>query len=391
MVREPGFFKRHWGFLYFVLISAVSFGQLLKPGIRGHYRVFTSAARFLWNSEPTYMTDFGWNTGLYWFYSPICALTFYLPFSVLPETFGILLNAVVMWAAFVAAVRYFFRTFGTLQTPINLFWFLAGSEMIGAITSQKTEILIISICLAATAWLAQGRTLLAGFALALVTNWKFQPLALFGLLAMVEILYWRRIRFTVGFTSGSIAFALLPFAFFDSSFVIHSYLEWMNAVQYQLHTQWQNFDHVTNVFGKLFGLPVTYTTTQITGLAAGLAFATLQIMQWNWRRDANEALVMAGCFASVFMTAFSPLSQSNGYILLAPGLAALTLLYSQRPRLIRWGMAFGWIFTSLLTSDLVPKVAREFARANALKAVGPLVVLITIVVFVFRSRKTISV
>ena len=386
---RPSLWKQHWGFIYFILISVISFGQLLKPSIRGHYRVFTSAARFFWNHEPTYMTDFGWNTGLYWFYSPTCALTFYLPFSFMPETFGVLLSTAIMWLVFVLAARYFFETFGTTATPVNLFWFLSGSEMIGAITSQKTEILIVALCLFSVAFLARGRAGFAGIALALVTNWKFQPLALVGLLTVTEIIFLKRIRFASSFVIASAVFAGLPYLLFDSTFVSSTYGEWLKAVQYQLHTQWQNFDHVTNVAGKLFQLPVTYETTQWLGGLAGSASIALLIAQFRTSRDFKEALVFAGALAAVFMTSFSPLSQSNGYILLAPALAAATLLYSRRPKLLSYGMAFGWIFTSLLTSDLVPKVAREFARANALKAIGPLI-LITILSLVVIRRRPVS-
>lgn len=396
--------RSRWGFFYFTLVSFATFFKLLDPSTRGHYRVFTGAARALWNEKPAYFTDFGWQNGLEWFYSPACGLTFYLPFSFLPETVGVILNVATMWAVFVWGTSYFLnavletRKFDFVPLPsLNLFWFFIASEMIGAIASEKTEILMVGLCLLSAGFLVRGRKWWPAFILAMVTNWKFQPLALVGLLAISLIFYRKNIQFIFEFAVWSLIFLAVPYAMTGSEYLGTAYPQWMQAVQNQLITQWKSFDHVYNVARTLGGIEITYSAVQNIALVVALVLAALQAADYALhRRGKSGSFRWSACLAlslaATFMTSFSPLSQSNGYILVAPLTAVLALIYAQLPkRSTEWyvalgGLLAGWFITSMLTSDLVPVAVRDFTRESAIKSLGPLVMAAAVVWFLLWRK-----
>ncbi len=396
-----------WGFFYFTFVSVITFFKLLDPSTRGHYRVFTGAARAMWNEQPAYFTDFGWQNGLEWFYSPACGLTFYLPFSFLPETVGVILNVVFMWAVFVWGTSYFFNA--ALDTPkfdfvplrsLNLFWFFIASEMIGAIASEKTEILMVGLCLFAVGLLIRGRQWWPAFILAMVTNWKFQPLALVGLLVLSLIFYRRNFRFLFEFVFGSVVFLVVPYAMTGTEYLGRIYPQWMQAVQNQLITQWKSFDHVYNVARILGGVEVTYSAIQMVAFIVAVGMVSLLVTDYAlYRRGKSGSFTSSACLAlslaATFMTSFSPLSQSNGYILVAPLTAVLAMIYGRLPKQsTEWwvalaGLLAGWFITSMLTSDLVPVAVRDFTRESAIKSLGPLVMVAAVVwILVWRKLPT---
>lgn len=396
-----------WGLAYFVVISWVSFGKLMDPASRGHYRVFTSAARALWNQQPSYGSDFGWQTGLEWFYSQTCGLVFYLPFSFLPETIGVWLNAIVMWLVFVWGAGSFFKeVFGSKSMDlvphpiVNVFWFIVTSEMIGAIVSQKTEILMIGVCFLSVSWISRGRMALAAAALALIANWKLQPLPLIGLLALATITFRRDWRFPVSFVGWfagwSAVWIGLPYLILPFGYVTSTYAAWGEALQRQLVTQWTAFDHVYNVLRKVIGIDVDFASTQVIGVVVGGSFALIQLVYGHGCDSKPRSYVLSLCLAlalgAAYMTSFSPLSQSNGYILAAPLFAVLCLFLAKFPpasferKATSLAIGFGWFVTSLLTSDLVPSAVRAFTRENALKSLGPLLMAAFVVWMLFARR-----
>lgn len=401
--RVGGALRLRWGFYYFTLVSFLTLFKLFDPSTRGHYRVFTSAARALWNEQPAYFTDFSWQTGLHWFYSPACGLFFYLPFSLLPETVGVILNVFVMWVVFVWGATYFFNA--VLESPtfefvtvssLNLFWFFTASEMIGAIASEKTEILMIGTCFLSAGLLLRGRNHLPAFLLAMVTNWKFQPVAFVGLVAIALFLHRKNIRFAVEFSLWSLFFLVLPYLFVGPSYLNAAYLDWMHAVQQQLASQWKSFDHVYNVVRTIVGIDISYQAVQMTALIVGICFAALQVAEGVRKSPFIRSIFLAIGLSAAFMTSFSPLSQSNGYILVAPLTAVLALCYglltsrSLEKYIAASALVIGWILTSVLTSDLVPVAVRDFTRATAVKSLGPLLMAATVIwLIVWRRPKQI--
>jgi hypothetical protein len=380
--------RSNWGFWYFALLSVITLTQLFDPSRRGHYHAFTSAGHAVASAAPSYMTDFSWNTGLYWFYSPTCALMVYYPFSLLPETVGLILHVFLMWSVFVAGVLFAVRSIEKLKisqfTPvqpmsINLFWFFITSEMIGAIASQKLEILMTGMIFFSLGLLLRQRYLLASLLLALATNWKFQPIPLVGLLVLGEILA-RRFQFFLGFLGFSIAAFLFPFAVLPFGYINITNNDWFRAVDYQLVSQWLNFDHLFGFAMKILRFSFDLSEVKVLGVLIGGLFLAFQLWYVSWVQhflSRGREIIFSGILATFFITSLSPLSQSNGYILVAPLVLFATSLAFRAPfefrKLEVAAVLGGWVLTSVLSSDLVPKATRLFFSENAFKSLGPLV------------------
>ena len=91
------FVKKHWGKIYFILWCLGSIISLLVKGIpSGHFDIFISAPKLLFNGENPYGIVYEYGAFVY---SPMAAL-FYAPFAALPYVWGLGLLSIVSIVVF---------------------------------------------------------------------------------------------------------------------------------------------------------------------------------------------------------------------------------------------------------------------------------------------------
>ena len=188
------FVQRHWGLLILTISTLASFIQIWRTKHWLHYRIFSGAARELWSGRNPYFNDYGTNLG-YWYYSPSCGLYFFGPFASLPDRFGIYAYMLSSVALFIGGVHYFLNSLenqtserkefvARLREPwLNLFWFWISFELMSGIVATKLEVAMAGILFFAVGSLLRGQVRpWSPFLFAMIVNWKFQPIPVFGLL-----------------------------------------------------------------------------------------------------------------------------------------------------------------------------------------------------------------
>lgn len=376
--------RTHWGFLFFCLISLLAWIRLLRQVMPGHYRIFVGAGNALWAGVSPHGNDFGTGVG-YWFYSPTCGMFFYKFFSWFPEKLGISLYMLLSWAVLVYGISHFFKHVRAFPQGVSLrrqvpqfFWLAIAPQILTAILATKLEILMTGILLISVSWISTRKHLvLASFLLALILNWKFQPLPSIGLVVMAALLLERNWKLPAYLLGGSAFWFLLPVLVKGPSFIEEVYREWNAGLSAFVREAWPNFDNLYSFLQNALGFSLTYENVQALSMTAGVAFA-IALGVWMFRRRNEDrevvfpsACLLAVALGSVYTVIFSPLSQNNSTILLAPTWAAFAFLISgETPRwrtVFKAYAVFWFAVMALAYSDGVPISLREDFRHWGIK------------------------
>ena len=378
--------RRHWGFLLFSIISAWGLVRLLDQAMPGHFRVFMSAARAFADGHPAYGTDFGTGVGDY-FYSPACALYFFRLFRGLSERAGLITYVVISWSVFVLGARHALSVFGKAARGegappalAQLFWVGVASLVYIAILTSKLELLMAGLLFLLIAWLAERRWLIvAGFLGATITNWKFQPLPVMGLVCLAWLtpasgLPWRmRLRFPLAFVGGLAFWYALPGFELGWARLASDQSIWMTSFSAFVQDSYLNFENIFALVNHAFGVAITYRDTQITTAVVGVALA-VNLVAWIRSVHPEPAwpwvMLLSLTSGTLVMTAFSPLGQNNALVLASPlVLAALIRIStSHKPKQLLAIFGVIWLFLAFSYSDLTPIVIRDPLRYLCAKA-----------------------
>ncbi len=361
-----------WFFCALSLYSTIR--VLLERPTSGHYRIFTGAARVLWQKQDPYEYDF--HSVGYWFYSQSCAMFFFSLFAYLPDLLGLLLYTLFSVGAFVAALLYFYSEFFQETIAVTfkrreVQWTLAlaGLQIFEAINAAKVETVMVAVLLfSITRWM-QGRFLLGALLLGMVVEWKFQPLPIVGLVLMVFLVARRQ---------------LLPLFYFGTSVVLWHFLPavflgWSTLQQLELHHQnslthflVESYAHYDNFYKFLAAirLPVSWGGSLILSGAIGLVFF-LGVTGESFKNRLKflEKLLLAMTLGSVFLFALSPMAQNNGSIA-ATGvlICAVYLATHAQQKWIKFQSITVLVFFSFAYSDLLPGFIKNGLRDFSVKS-----------------------
>lgn len=391
-----------------MLISLVGLVTVLHRGSL-HYRIFVSAGSALWTSQPAYGTDFGTSLG-YWFYSPSCGMFFFGPFSRLPETLGLGLFVAISWVAFVYGTSRFWKVVrpdDDLDPLINWFWFAIAGQVHLAITTSKLELIMTGLLLWAGACLAERRRRwFAAIILAMIANWKFQPLPAIGLVTISLLLVDRDWKWPLLFTAALFSWFLLPFLFRPASYLLAAHETWRSTLSQFIDRDWLLFDHPFKFLKNVLGVSVTYSTARLVGLSFSALLILIQVRStWSVlmaRRDRSKGIgiftsaksgatqisarpineraivVLLGlAYGALFTCLFSPLNQNNAYVLYVPllmaGFISFGVATSTEKLLWKYVLVIAWAVMTLSYSDIMPPAQRAFLREIAVKPLGCLI------------------
>jgi len=378
--------KRNWGWWILCLSITGAFVALLIRPVGGHYISFYKAALLAWSGQNPFGIPFA---GGIFFYSPAAAY-FYGLYAYFPPPLGQFLYvasgvAVFAWGMFslLGALREKLGFDIRQATGKNLFWLMVSSELTGAIGAMKLEILLSGFTLLAfSALLRNQRLALAGALLGIGSQWKFQPIPLFGLALVVLVLDRRPWRYLAGYMAMIAALAGMPFALLPVATVGEWYARWWAVLSTYTDKAWLApiYQHVFRFSHVCLGWTPTrfganvFTVICAVVLAVGLgAWFILRARKISKPKAATEALLAAMALGSFFITVLSPHTQSNGYILNQPALPArwyfgLSSGKKARGKLALYAVCY--FFISIAYSDLVPKGFYHWVYEHALKPVA---------------------
>jgi hypothetical protein len=373
---------QNWGIIICVVSCLIALIRILNPAELAHYRLFSRAAVALWQQQDPYYTTFDAGTG-WWMYSPSCGLFYYGLFAFLPFRLGLYLSTLSSLGIFTYAIKRTINAFTSIwpfETRLqkNWLWFWLSFHLMAGILASKIEILTVGLSLLALTLLVKRKNqFLVAFLLGMLVNWKFQTLPLVGLWCLILLFIDRNWRFSLA------VIASLAFWFFVPALVVGSQLHqlninWFASVNEWMQTEWVRLSSLFHLL-LYFSIPVTLKMLTTTGAVIGLGLCALII---NWIIKANQilprelvrslALILGLVCSSWFAVALSPMSENNGYVLVAPLWLFAFIFYPN----IKGKRGFWWIvsvsgFTgSILLSDTFGKHSRLFFNDLGIKPYG---------------------
>lgn len=361
---------------------------MLAQHVPGHYRIFVGAGRALWAGISPYGTDYGTGVG-FWFYSPTCGMFFFGPFALLPEKLGLFVYMALSWTLFVIGAKQFITALlgnnpqkTSTSHLLNFFWLGISPQMFTGILTSKLEISMVGLLFLCASWLlAEKRLPLAAFVLAMLLNWKFQPLPTIGLVLIVWLLLRRSFFFIIWIVAASLFWLVLPLAFKSAGFILSVYQQWNSSLSSFVRTAWLDFDNIFSFLHNALGLRFSFGAFQvISGVIGTLLALALGYWTFERRKKTNVRLILGEgvglgmALGGAFTVAFSPLSQNNSYILYAPTLLLALLSVGGSSgiwkRSLEVVLGSTWLVMTFAYSDAVPASFRAELRHISVKPVA---------------------
>jgi hypothetical protein len=379
--------KMLWGEWLAALAIGLSLVRVATEYPPGHYQMFMEASRALWSGGQAYDVPF---LGNLFFFSPACALLFYGPFTLLPEIPGVFLYTALSAGLFIwGAVR--FGSHFLDRKNMQWFWLLVASQLYSSLAAHKPEVSNMGITLLAAAWLIEGRRLGgAAFFLAMVGNFKLQPLPAVALLALVVCVLMPKLRkWCFGLTASLGFWFAIPWALRPWVYLEEQHRLWLGSLrQYSA----ENFDFYDNVYaflGNNFEIKMSFETSQLISLSFAAACALVLYIWMKRQGQKNDAWESGIFFALIlgasYTTLVSPLQQVSAYVLLAPLFLALAWIRGTYPK--KW-TPIVWVlflFWSIAYSGLMPESIRGTIRHAVVRVPATVVALIAVIGIWFRA------
>ncbi len=390
-----------WGFwvaLISVVLTVVALS--LRP-VQHHYLSFTLPVVDLWKGLNPYGVQY---PGGQYHYAPSSLVYFFSLFAFFPPLVGQALYVSIEAVFFGYCL---FRLLATLKKSLgfdiyvapwrNLFWIMFSSELVGSMLATKLEITLTALNLLALATLLEKRSpwwaaLLLGIGIA----WKFQPLPIAGLVALVLLIQDRNWKFPLKLSACIAAVLAMALPFFDWEFYVQLHTAWIRTLALFSKDAWLApvFQHVYRFSLVCLGGTPSYAVASSISLCVGLVFACF-LLWWvrTCRLPNNEktplALLAAFGMGSAFTVLFGPLSQSNAYLIYTPLLPAVWVFaryLKMGPR--AWGcvVVSAYLLISIFYSDLTPRPIYRWIYDHALKPLGVLLLLGLLVASMLRAR-----
>jgi hypothetical protein len=170
-----------------------------------------------------------------------------------------------------------------------------------------------------------------------------------------------------GIALGLVFWVALPFAFLPSAYLVGAYRDWLSALSRHSAVSFTSFDNLFAFAANNFGIVPDYGTAQLVAL--GFAALLGARVLWAARNPAPAAAVdlWALALGCGYTTLFSPLQQTNAYIIFVPVFIA-ALPRARADRRWAWLLAFVWLAMTFGYSDLVPAATRGIVRHAVIRS-----------------------
>jgi hypothetical protein len=315
---------------------------------------------------------------------------------------GQLLYLLVSLACFAFGLHHFLRSihrklgfdlrFSKLR---SVFWLMLGWEVIRALLNAQPDLFIAGAVLLSTSLMLHNEFPgFAGALLATVASWKFQTLVLM-VLPFTALWYLRRRESSItGMAAGTVFSFLAPFLFLHAKFVASLYLHWGIAFAKALRTDWLS-DSVGHIFtfAHSLSVPVSLPAAIVLSLLCVVALV-VYLLTWlhPLRSHPNPSVVLVSALliglglGSAYISAITPLCQSNEYILYTPMLLPVlvfSILTDRDPRIVSWILFISFLLISVIPSGILPLSALH-GRNPGTKPLG--IILLSVWLFATLTR-----
>ena len=313
-------------------------------------------------------------------YGPVFSLVI-APFSILPDQLGIF-----CWVMFNAGILFY----AIRQLPVAPKWqyailILSSHEMMNCSSYTQSNALIAACIILGFVLIQAEKEIWALLFIMLATMIK-----LYGIVGFAFFFFsnhkWKFAGWAFFWT---IVFFILPMFISSRDFIIQSYYDWFDALQFKavkninpfIHNDFQDIS-VMGMIRRIFG--IYSLKNYIITLPAVLLFLT-QYLQWEYFKDLRFRLYML-CLVLLMTVIFTTSAESPTYIIAFP---AVCIWFVMQPsgKWVNTVFIFALLLTSFSYSDLFTPFLREkIIRPYSLKALPCFVLWLIILIQLWRKQ-----
>ncbi len=327
--------------LPFLAVAAMVAADPAKNTVTPVYHAATSA---WWANQPLYT----YGAHLY-FYFPQFAVAF-TPFHMLPMWLGDNLWRLLSMVLFAWAIRRLVGCF-EWRDPEKAFLIcslLAIFPSLGALRCGQANLTFAAVLVHFVLFLAEERWTAASFSMMVLLVLK--PIALAPML-LAPFVYRPIVK---SLSLSLILLFIFPFFFGPPEYVLGQYRDLAGRLLTVSVTTNHIFADLNGLL-RTIGLQLTGAASQLVRLAAGLATLWLWVVASKSTKEPNRAMVLLA-LSSAYLMVFNPMTEVNGYAIVAPALAILALYYLEVEG--RAGIAWWLVFVDLSIS-FFPEIFRR--------------------------------
>ena len=299
-------------------------------------------------------------------YGPFFSLVI-APFALMPIPLGL-----VFWCIALSLTLYFAITWSTFSSWQQMFvlWF-CSETLLTSLFMQQFNITIAAIIIASYALIEKERDFWAAFLIVLGTFVK-----LYGIVGLAFFFFSKhKGKFVLSSLFWGVVLFVAPMIISSPDYVMSQYHEWFVCLVEKngenLASEAQNISALGMV-RRMLGTPA-YSDLLILAPALVL-FALPYLRLKQWRNEGFRMTLLASVL--LFTVLFSTGSESSSYIIALSGVCVWYFAAPwQRGKADIWLLVFGFLLSSMGSSDLYPRaIKREYIQAYSLKALPCLIV-----------------
>lgn len=313
-------------------------------------------------------------------YGPVFSMVM-APFTFLPDWLGI-----ICWGMFNTGILYF----AIRKLPIQGKWqnaiiILSAHEMMNAASWLQSNPLIAACIIFGFVFIHEGKNVWALFFIMLGTFIK-----IYGIVGFAFFFFTKdKINFIKWSIIWTVAFFVLPMILAPPSFIIQSYKDWYEALQFKALKNVNPNDAndyqdicVMGMIRRIFNLP-NFKNIIIT-IPAVIIFG-LQYLRYKYFLDIRYRLYLL-CLVLIMVVIFTSSAESPTYIIAFPAMC-IWYVMQQKTKMVNAVFIFTLLLTSFSYSDIfTPWLRENIIRPYALKALPGFVLWIIIVWQIFTKQ-----
>lgn len=324
------------------------------------------------------------NLGSY-LYGPVFSILI-SPFALLPVNAGAFL-----WSVANAAFLFFaIRKLPVGYKNQNIILLICVVEMMTAIQNMQINCIIAAMIILSYTYVKEEKDFWAAMFVALGLMLK-----LYGIAGFAFILFSRnKITFALSFLFWVAVFFCLPMLISSPSFVIHSYLDWYQALVTKNAVNETSVMQNISVMGMLRHLIKTEYLNLVITFVAGLFYLFPLLRFAQLKNKAFQLTYLS--LALIGVVIFSSSAESPTYIIAMSGVALWFVIQNPKNFLVYFLLWFAIMITSLSPTDLFPRyITINFIQPYSLKALPCFIVWIVMAIQLikkdFKSEKILHV
>jgi hypothetical protein len=294
-------------------------------------------------------------------YGPLFSLIF-APFAILPDALGELFYVatsvlLLLWAIYSLPLK---------EWQKNAMLLICLNELLTAGFNVQFNITVASVIVLTYVLIVREKEFFAPLPMLIGTFVK-----LYGIVGLAFFFFVKgKPKFILGCVVWSIVLFLAPMILSSPEYVINMYKEWFTALvtkngENVSVAAYQDFS-VMGFFRRTWDNP---TIPNLPFLIGGvLLFGLPYLRVGQYKQRPFQLLVLASTL--IFPVIFSSSSEGATYIIAFVGIALWFVIQPQPYKWHHWALLGGAIFfASLNSTDLYPKIFRDFLRLHSFKAV----------------------